>query len=251
MRALPAAADKAKDAVAVDLAATAPKSSMGMSTAAAEAITVVAAEATMVAAAATAAAATAAAGATAAAVATTAAALAAAAADPLPMEWQQTPSSVLQNWHYCHMHGGNVEDNHTSATCACPGKHHQRAATHANTMGGNTRGMHKTILPSAVGCTPPTPRPPPHPINYAPTFSAPFGANRPHFPMTPGSWGFRPHAAAYAQANNTPPAQLGTAMIQNAATFHNGYPYGAPMPAPPTTGQAITVGNPVGHFNNF
>jgi hypothetical protein len=115
-----------------------------------------------------------------------------------------------------------MDDNHTSATCARPGKHHQRAATCANTMGGNTRDMHKTILPSAVGRKPPMPQPPPHSINFAPTFSTPFGAIRPHFPMTPGSWGFGPHAAAYAHANNIPPAQPGTAMIQNAATFHNG-----------------------------
>ena len=34
--------------------------------------------------------------------------------------------------------------------------------------------------------------------------------------MTPGSWGFGPHIAAYQQANNVPPpAQRGTAMMQN------------------------------------
>jgi hypothetical protein len=98
VRALPAAADKAKDAVAADLAAAAPKSSIGMATAVAEAITAVAAEATMVAAVAKAAAATAAAAAVAAAsmaaAATMTAALAVEAADPLPTERQQTPSSI-------------------------------------------------------------------------------------------------------------------------------------------------------------
>jgi hypothetical protein len=118
-------------------------------------------------------------------------------------------------------------------------------------MGGNTRDMHKTILPSAVGRKPPMPQPPPRPINFAPTFSTPFGAIGPCFFMTPGSWGFGLHAAAYVHANNIPPAQPGTAMIQNAATFHNGYPYVAPMPGPPTTGQASTVGNPAGLFNHF
>jgi hypothetical protein len=93
------AADKAKDAVAVDLAAVAPKSSMGMSTVAAEAIMAAVAEATTVALVATAVAAAtvavaAVAAASMAAAATTAAALAAAAADPLPMERQQTLSSI-------------------------------------------------------------------------------------------------------------------------------------------------------------
>jgi hypothetical protein len=156
---------------------------------------------------------------------------------PTPKGAAANPVKRFENWHYCHTHGGNVDDNHTSTTCACPGEHHQRAATHANTMGGNMRGMHKTILPSAVGHAPPTPQPLPRSINYAPIFSAPFGANLPHIPMTPGSWGLGPHAAAYTQANNIPPAQPGTAMIKNVATFHNGYPYRAPMPEPPTAGK--------------
>jgi len=33
--------------------------------------------------------------------------------------------------------------------------------------------------------------------------------------MTPGSWGFGPHAAAYQRANNVPPLQRGTAMMPN------------------------------------
>ncbi len=127
-----------------------------------------------------------------------------------------TPTNTVErfnNWHYCHTHGGDMDDNRTSATCACSGKHYQRAVTRANTMGGNTRDTHKTILPSAVGRKPPMPQPPPHPINFAPTFCTPFGAIGPRFPMTPGSWGFGPHEAAYPQANNIPPAQPGTAMI--------------------------------------
>jgi hypothetical protein len=69
--------------------------------------------------------------------------------------------------------------------------------------------------------------------------------------MTPGSWGFGLHAAAYVHANNIPPAQPGTAMIQNAATFLHGYPHGAPVPGPPKAGQASTVGNPARLFNHF
>ncbi len=97
------------------------------------------------------------------------------------------PVKCFKNWHYCHTHGGDVDDNHTSAHCARLGEHHQHAATHANTMGGNTRDMHKTILPSAVGHKPLMPRPLPRPINFAPTFGTPFGAIGPCFPMTPGS----------------------------------------------------------------
>ena len=90
------------------------------------------------------------------------------------------------------------------------------------------RGMHKTILPSAAGRRAPTPRPPPPPINYTPTYFHPFGNNGPRLPMTPGSWGFGPHAAAYQRANNVPPPQRGTAMMQN--TMASGDPY---QQAPP------------------
>jgi hypothetical protein len=62
-----------------------------------------------------------------------------------------TPIKRFDNWNYCSTHGGDVDNNHTSATCARPGENHQRAATRTNTMGGSLRGMHKTILPSAVG----------------------------------------------------------------------------------------------------
>jgi hypothetical protein len=47
------------------------------------------------------------------------------------------------------MHGGNVDNNHTSATCAHPGENHQRTATRINTMGGTLHGMNKTILNAA------------------------------------------------------------------------------------------------------
>jgi hypothetical protein len=35
---------------------------------------------------------------------------------------------------------------------------HNPQATHANTMGGLMAGMHKTIMPSALGCAPPVAR---------------------------------------------------------------------------------------------
>ena len=67
----------------------------------------------------------------------------------------QPPKSIkcFDNWNYCSMHGGDVDNNHTSATatCARPGGNHQRVATRTNTMGGSLHGMHKTILPSTIG----------------------------------------------------------------------------------------------------
>jgi hypothetical protein len=63
---------------------------------------------------------------------------------------------------------------HTSATCSRPGENYQHTATCNNTMGGSMRGMHKTNLPSAAGRQAPTPRPPPPPINYTPTYFHPF-----------------------------------------------------------------------------
>jgi hypothetical protein len=116
-----------------------------------------------------------------------------------------TPIKRFDNWNYCSTHGGDVDNNHTSATCARPGENHQRAATRTNTMGGSLRSMHKTILPSAVGQQAAPTRPPPTPINYTPTFFNPFGNTGPRFPMTPSSWGFGPHDGVYQRANNTRP----------------------------------------------
>jgi hypothetical protein len=59
-----------------------------------------------------------------------------------------SPIKKFNNWNYCHTHGGNIHNNHMSATCAQPGVHHKHAATMSNTMGGNNRGLHKTILPT-------------------------------------------------------------------------------------------------------
>lgn len=70
-----------------------------------------------------------------------------------------TPYKRYENWHYCHTHGGDVDDNHTSATCARPGPTHNPNATRNNTMGGSSAGLHKTILPSAAGRTAPNQRP--------------------------------------------------------------------------------------------
>jgi hypothetical protein len=152
-----------------------------------------------------------------------------------------TPPSPLKhfnNWNYCYTHGNNIHNNHTSATCAQPGVNHQRATTRSNTMGGNSKGLHKTILPSATGQRALAAQPTPPPTNYTPTFAMPFGNNGPQFPTAPGSWGFGPHAAAYQRDNNIPPPQPGTSMMANTMKFNNWFNYLSTMPAPPAYGQS-------------
>jgi hypothetical protein len=70
------------------------------------------------------------------------------------------PYKQWENWHYCHTHGGDVDNTHTSAMCGKPGPMHNPNATRANMMGGSIAGMHKTILPSAAGQTHPNLCPP-------------------------------------------------------------------------------------------
>jgi hypothetical protein len=68
-----------------------------------------------------------------------------------PPATQVTPPNPVKrfpNMNYCHTHGGDVDDFHTSANCARPGPFHNFHATRNNTMGGSIRGMHKTIMPS-------------------------------------------------------------------------------------------------------
>jgi hypothetical protein len=60
-----------------------------------------------------------------------------------PTKGTSNPPSLIKkfnNWNYCHTHGGNIHNNHTSATCVQPGVNHQHAATRSNTMGGNNKG---------------------------------------------------------------------------------------------------------------
>ncbi len=66
-----------------------------------------------------------------------------------------TPYKRYKNWNYCHTHGGDVKDDHTSATCNRRGPVHNPNATQANMMDGLPGGMRKTILPSATGRTQP------------------------------------------------------------------------------------------------
>jgi hypothetical protein len=151
-----------------------------------------------------------------------------------------SPLKHFNNWNYCHTHGGDIHNNHTSATCAQPGVNHQRAATRSNTMGGNIKGLHKIVLPSAISQRPLAAHPPLPPTNYTPTFSMPFGNNGPRFPNALGSWGINLRAAAYKGADNIPPPQLGTSMMANTMKFNNGFNYLGTMPTsatPPAYGQ--------------
>ncbi len=66
-----------------------------------------------------------------------------------------TPYKRHDNWNYCHTHGSDVKNGHTSATCNRQGPDHNPNAMRANMMGGLPAGMHKTILPSTTGRTPP------------------------------------------------------------------------------------------------
>ena len=65
-----------------------------------------------------------------------------------------TPYKRFENMNYCHTHGGDVDDFHTSTTCSKPGPYHVYHATRDNTMGGSISGLHKTIMPSASGRRP-------------------------------------------------------------------------------------------------
>jgi hypothetical protein len=70
-----------------------------------------------------------------------------------------TPYKRWENRNYCHTHGGDIDDTHTSMTCGNHGPTHNPNATRANIMGRSVGGMHKTILPLACGRTPPPRRP--------------------------------------------------------------------------------------------
>jgi hypothetical protein len=148
-----------------------------------------------------------------------------------------SPIKKFKNWNYCHSRGGNVHKNHTNATCVQPGVNLQHAATTSNTMGGNNKGLHKTILPGAPGQRAQAAPPALSPTNYTSTFVMPFNNNGLRFPTAPGSWGFGPHAATYQCANNIAPPQPGTSMMANTMEFNNGFNYLGTMPAPPAYGQ--------------
>jgi hypothetical protein len=69
-----------------------------------------------------------------------------------------TPYKRWENWNYCHTHGSDVDNAHTSATCGNRGPTYNPNASRANIMGGSIAGIHKAILPSARGRMPPPTR---------------------------------------------------------------------------------------------
>jgi hypothetical protein len=90
-------------------------------------------------------------------------------------------------------------------------------------MGCLNKGLHKTVLLSAIGKRPRATHPPNPTISYTPTVAMPFGSSGPRFPTAPSSWGFGPHTAAYQCTNNIPSPQRGKSMMANNMTFNNGY----------------------------
>jgi hypothetical protein len=109
------------------------------------------------------------------------------------------PYKRWENWNYCHSHGGDVDNNHTSAMCGKPGPMHNPNATRTNIMGGSVAGMHKTILPSTSGRTPPNccPQQQQHPQQHLPNAYYPPGGTAWQQPMPPAQYGRMPQASTY------------------------------------------------------
>jgi hypothetical protein len=68
------------------------------------------------------------------------------------------PYKHFENWNYCHTHGGNINNGHTSRTCTKPGPTHNPHATRTTMMNRLPPGLHKMILPLASGRAPHVPR---------------------------------------------------------------------------------------------
>jgi hypothetical protein len=62
------------------------------------------------------------------------------------LDYTPKPYKRFKNWNYCHTHGGDVNNKHTSRMCAKPGPAHNPHATRTNMMNGLATGLHKTIL---------------------------------------------------------------------------------------------------------
>jgi hypothetical protein len=65
------------------------------------------------------------------------------------------PYKRRDNWNYCHSHDGDVDNNHISVMCGKSDPMHNPNTGHTNIMGRSVTGMHKTILSSLSGRTPP------------------------------------------------------------------------------------------------
>jgi hypothetical protein len=111
------------------------------------------------------------------------------------------PYKRCENWNYCSSHGGDGDDNHSSAMCGKPGPMHNPNMTRANIMGKSVAGMHKTILPSTYGRTPPNrcPQQQQRPQQHPPNAYYPPGGTAWQQPTPPAHYGGMPQASTYHQ----------------------------------------------------
>jgi hypothetical protein len=74
----------------------------------------------------------------------------------------------FKNWNYCHTHGDNINNRHTSRRCAKPGPAHNLHGTRTNMMSRSPAGLHKTISPSTSSRAPhfPCQQCPPAPASW-------------------------------------------------------------------------------------
>ncbi len=133
------------------------------------------------------------------------------------------PYKQWENQNYCHSHGGDVDNNHTSATCGKPGPMHNPNATRTNIMGGSVAGMHKTILPLTSSRTPPNPCPQQQqrPQQGPPDAYYPPGSTAWQQPTPPAQYGRMPQANTYRQQStmSMPVYQPGQGMMMNVGQY--------------------------------
>ncbi len=129
------------------------------------------------------------------------------------------PYKRWENWKYCHSHGGDVDDNHTRVTCGKLSPMHNSNTTRTNIMGRSLAGVHKTILPSTSGRTPPNHRPQQqqHPQQCLPNSYYPSGGTTWQQLTPPAQYDGMPQASTYHQQTTIamPVYQSGQGMMMN------------------------------------
>ena len=135
-----------------------------------------------------------------------------------------TPYKHWEDCNYCHTHGGDVDDTHTSATCGKPGPTNNPNASCTNIMGGSVAGMHKTILPSACSHTPPNccPQQRQHSQQCPPIAYYPPGGTAWQQPTPPMQVGRMPPASGTYRRQTTsamPVYQPGQGMMMNVGQY--------------------------------
>jgi hypothetical protein len=169
--------------------------------------------------------------------------------------WQQGKSDPklplaserYKNWNYCFTHGGDVDNNHTSAICAHPSENHQCAATGTNTMGGNFALHEQDYLPKRcwqMSHTNPSPTSAPQLRTH---LQLPNRYQQATIPYCTWQLGFcTPRWSLPAGQQHSPP-QPGHAMMHNTMAFNNAYQQVPPPqqgpPAPSNRGCHITTSN--------